>query len=72
MIVKVQLSRAGSGPRRMVLIYNQDRSVRFEGAAEPDLIAAMGGRDKAFFHATVDADGILDLLTGEPVPDPGW
>lgn len=70
-VVKVQLSLAQANTQRMALVYNEDRSVRFEGVAFPELIAAAKGRPKFFCNAELEG-GKLDLWPDEEVPDPGW
>lgn len=64
MIVKVQISITGTDQRRRALIYNRDKSVLWEGRASQAVLAKMGGRLKAFMHATVTRQGVL-LLNGK-------
>lgn len=72
MIVKVQLSLASSDGVRRVLVYNESRTFRYEGAAEPDLVAKMAGRDKLYCRATPRADGVLDLHPDDETPGQDW
>lgn len=53
MIVKVQLSLSTSHPTRRVLIYNEDESVLWEGAASEELIEEMDGEPKQFRYAEI-------------------
>lgn len=53
MIVKVQLSQFDSEGRKMMLIYNEDRSVRYEEEATKDILTVMQGEQKRFFHAKI-------------------
>ncbi len=71
MIVKVQLSLATNAGQRQVLVYNQSRSVRYEGTASPELVIAMDGQDKGFFEARFDSQ-YLDIDFYNPLPDQGW
>lgn len=65
MIVKVQLSLAGSGPFRTGLIYNQTRSILHEVNGKDEvayLERRLGkGVPKAYFYAVHQEDGRLDL-----------
>lgn len=72
MVVKVQLSQATTAGRRQVLVYSLDRSIRYEGDADAELVEAIGDRQKAFFQAEVNDDGFLELFTRHPLPDQGW
>lgn len=53
MIVKVQLSQFDSEGRSMMLVYNQDKSVRYEEEATREIIAVMQNEQKRFFHAKI-------------------
>lgn len=59
MIVKVQLSL--NGGQQQVLVYDQARSIVWQGVAEPDVIDLMAGREKAFFEARVLPDARVSL-----------
>ncbi len=72
MIVKVQLSLATNVGQRQVLVYNQSRTVRYEGSASPELIEAMAGRTKAFFATTGWDNQYLNIDFYNPLPDQGW
>ena len=67
MIVKVQLSLLSSAGKEQMLIYNEDRSVRYEAPADPKIKDLMGGRLKAYFTAELRPDGKL-ALGGEAMP----
>lgn len=58
MIVKAQRSVIG---QNTVLIYNKDRSVVGELPCEGAIATALGDRDKAYFKAWIDSEGILHL-----------
>jgi len=53
MIVKVQLSQFDSGGRKRMLVYNEDRSVRYEEDATKEILSVMQNEQKRFFHAKV-------------------
>lgn len=53
MIVKVQLSQFDSEGRSMMLIYNEDRTIRYEEQATKEIVTLMQGEQKRFFHAKV-------------------
>lgn len=53
-IVKVQLSLNRSP--RTVLIYNEDRTVLYQGEASEDVVQLMGNYDKEFFFAELVPD----------------
>lgn len=52
-IFKVQLSISSSSPRQQVFIYNETRSLLWEGNAGSDIKKKIGGRLKAFFYGTI-------------------
>jgi hypothetical protein len=58
MIIKMQVSQASSRPGRMVLVYNQDRSIFYEEPLTDEIAALMYGRPKAYFHADLDGTGL--------------
>lgn len=51
MIVKVQLSLTTYESHQMVLIYNEDRSILWQGPASEEIKTAMGKELKRFFSA---------------------
>jgi hypothetical protein len=53
MIVKVQLSQFDSKEKRMMLVYNEDRSVRYEEEATKEILVVMQNKQKRFFHAKI-------------------
>jgi hypothetical protein len=69
-VVKVQLSLHSSTAGRQVLVYNEDQSIHWQDAAGKDIIETMRGRDKAFFNATQNAKGVIEI--GEEVEEQGW
>jgi hypothetical protein len=68
-IVKVHIPVQVEPPARRMTIYNEDRSLYFEGPVDEDTGAIMQGATKKFFYATIK-DGALAL--GEPAPDQEW
>ncbi len=61
-IVKVQLGiNVPHGKQRQVLIYNEDKSLYYEGDIPPDVLELMGDQLKAFFHASLDEKGMVSL-----------
>lgn len=69
MIVKVQISLESSDDLCRVLVYNQDRSVTFEGPATPKIIELMAQEPKKFFRAAIKGH---DISLQAEVEDPGW
>lgn len=53
MIVKVQAER------RRCVIQNRDRTVRYEGALQPEVARLLRGRPKAYFQADVNDAGAI-------------
>lgn len=70
MIVKVQLSIASTGPRQ-VLIYDQKRSIVWQGAADDYLLHLMADRPKAFFDAVV-VPATAKILINHEVEAQAW
>ena len=56
MIVKVQISQFNSQGITSMYIYNEDRSVEYEGEATEDILTIMNGSPKGFFKATLTKD----------------
>lgn len=56
MIIKVQIRQFDSKDRTMMLAYNEDRSIEFEGEATKDVIKKMKNEPKKFFHADTIPD----------------
>ena len=48
MIIKVQLSLVTNAQERQVLIYNEDRSFKYEGVAPEHILKMAGGQNKFF------------------------
>lgn len=71
MIVKVQVSLATSHQNPQVLVYNEDRSVRYEGDADVELLLKMDGRPKMFCVAAL-VNGELELYPEAEVGEQGW
>jgi hypothetical protein len=69
MIVKVQLSLFTSAGVPQVLIYNQARTVVFEGDADDEIVRRMGDDVRAFFKAKLH--GTLIHL-GAKLDEQGW
>lgn len=70
MIVKVQVSLATSHRQKRVLIYNEDRSVQWEGALTEEIAMITLGRPKSYFEAILHKDGKLEFM--EKVEDQDW
>lgn len=68
MVIKVQISLS-KGPKK-VLLYNEDKSVVWEGLASKDLRRLMCGRSKAFFHASIDKNGLVQI--NEEADEQDW
>lgn len=67
MIVKVQLPLNHDEPQ--ALIYNKDKSVFTQVLVGKEVVDAMDGKPKAFFHAHVkDKNIVLD----KPAPWQSW
>lgn len=60
-IVKVQLSITSSFVQRQVIIYNEDRSLHYQGSAGQEIVNLMGDKLKAFFHASLNEKGMISL-----------
>jgi hypothetical protein len=69
MIVKVQLSMFTTEHVQQALVYNEDRSVLFEGPAAKDVLSLMGEKLKAYFHADLK-NGVLQI--NEEAPEQEW
>lgn len=60
MIVKVQLHLETNiipTPKRLVLIYNQRRTIFFEDEASEEIISIMDGSPKKYFESKTELDG---------------
>lgn len=69
-VVKVQLSLHTSETKQQVLVYNEDKSVYWQDVAGESILGAMSGKAKAFFKATRNQQGVIELH--QEVSDPGW
>lgn len=74
MIVKVQLSLATNAGARQVLVYDQGRTIRYEGTTSAELLEAMEERARGFFDAALipGPDPYLHLNFTNPLPEQGW
>lgn len=72
MIVKVQLSLHTTCAARQVLIYNEDRSVTYQGDITPDVAKIMGDENKAYFKAKLRRDGTIELFENYRIGDQAW
>ncbi len=68
MIVKLQRAQFPAGAP--MLVYNQDRSVLLHVVETKPLLERLRGRPKAYFEATLNAVGELDL--GDEAPEQPW
>jgi hypothetical protein len=67
-IVKVQVSLTTNAT--VVLIYNEDRSVTYQGDVTPDILDVMGGEPKRYFFAVMNDDMTIGLE--DPAPEQDW
>lgn len=70
MIVKVQQSLFNSESRKMMLIYNEKRTVFHESELTEHVEKALNGRPKAYFQFRAIKDG--EILLGKEVQDQNW
>jgi hypothetical protein len=68
-IVKVQISLATSFMAKQVLVYNKDRSLRWQGNASEEVLRLMGDLPKAFFWATVEG---TEFMIQDVAPFQDW
>jgi hypothetical protein len=69
MIIKVQLPLYSNEKNPEAFIYNEDRSVTVMLPVSQDIIDAMDGEPKKYFHATVSKKGILNIKAEAPWQD---
>ena len=69
MVVKMQTSLAGTRPEGMVLVYNRDKSLIYEGPITVEVSTLMRGRLKAYFFAECK-DGVFEI--GAEAPWQNW
>lgn len=69
-MVKVQLSLYTNDNKRRMLVYNEDRSIKWEEIATEEVIIAMEGKNKRFFEAELDKDNRINLI--KPVKEQCW
>lgn len=62
MIIKVQVSLATNHKKKMVLVYNMDKTIMREFPMNKDVVDVMNGRSKAYFNANHRPDGILEIF----------
>ena len=55
-IVKVQISVTTNAGTAQMLIYNKDRSIEYEGDAEPNVLQLMNGSHKEYFETKLVDD----------------
>jgi hypothetical protein len=73
MIVKIQISQFNSEWKTMMLIYNEDRSLRCEGEATEDILTIMQGEAKRFFYAKwTKSYGNVKFLIEDVAPYQTW
>ena len=68
MIIKLQ--QCQFPPGGPMLAYNQDRSVEIQVAETRPLLALLRGRPKAYFEASINAAGELDIHA--EAPEQAW
>lgn len=62
MIVKVQMSLATTEKKPQVLVYNEDRSVTWQGDSTEDFVDLLDGETKGFFEAKIrTTDGFIEI-----------
>lgn len=69
MIVKVQMAISSTEPMPRVMVYNEHRDWMYEGLASDEIVKAMKGDLKAFFHAMPvkkGRKGTLKNQSGKP------
>ena len=70
MIVKVQVSLFTTEAARQVLIYNEDRSITYQGDVTPEILDVMDGERKRYFFAVMNDDKTIGLE--DPAPEHDW
>ena len=70
MIVKVELGLYRPDGKRSVAIRNKENTIRHDGIATPEILKAMGNRDKKYFEALKGADKRFNLV--KVVPNQLW
>lgn len=53
MIVKVQISQFSSDGVSRMLVYNESRTVKYEGEVTKEVLLKMKGLPKQFFHSEI-------------------
>jgi len=73
-IIKIQLSLSGNTPDAntggQMLVYNESRSLEYEGDTTPEIKKLLDGRPKAYFIGYLNEK--KQLVVGKEVVDPGW
>lgn len=70
MIVKIELGLYRTNGQRGVTIQNKENTVRHDGIATPQILKAMGNRDKKYFEALRGEDKRFNLV--KVVPNQPW
>jgi len=69
-IVKVQVSLSTTQDKQhMLLVYNIDKSIYYDGEADPEVLALMEDRAKVYFESNISG---TNIALDHEVPDPGW
>ena len=71
LIVKVQIPLATNEAEPLAYVYNRDRDYKMFMQITPDLIEAMRGTPKKFFHAHYDLEN-NDTVLGKEAPWQSW
>jgi len=69
MIVKVQRSIHTNRAYEQMLIYNESRSVLFQGNIHSAILKVLDGRWKGYFEAHMEGTFVV---LDHPVPDQDW
>jgi hypothetical protein len=69
-IVKVQVSLFTTESAQQVLVYNEDRSVMYQGDVTQDILDAMGGAPRRYFFAVINDDNTIGIE--DPAPEQTW
>lgn len=68
-IIKIQASLFSSVEEQQVLIYDEDKDIKFQENMSEQMENLMRGRKKVYFHAKMNG-GKLEIL--EEAPDQDW
>lgn len=67
MIFKVQVSLATAHPTPRVLVYNEDRTIEWEGGLSDRVSELMRGRFKVFFEGGINHKDQIELFHEVPM-----